>query len=278
MPSGFLDYFAATPEERQLSSVVAVAYPHAGVSEPQFDVGVLRVNADEQPLGDRERRGRGQLLDALSLQLHHGVVARDERVVSSGADSCVLGIEDLEPRVLAENMTQRFLRIMGSGRVDRRADASVDRHRQKELYMPWVASEMLFSMCRSTTSKASSLLGSSVTTLYELLPNTGFVGFLRRLGLATGVQWHRHKLDKVALRSLEICDGGGGEEDGVSRSSHPMFKAAGWKVLPPWMEDFSNSATLLSLEAHFRSMQEQMLMAVPDADSGYLAHKTLPPP
>ena len=63
-------------------------------------------------------------------------------------------------------------------------------------------------------------------------------------------------------------DGGEGDEEGESRSSHTMFKAAGWKVLPPWMEDFSNSATLMSLEAHFRSMQEQMLTAVPDAAAG----------
>ena len=94
------------------------------------------MNADEQPLNGNEKLSRETLLDALGLQLHHGVVARDERVVSSRADSCVLGIGDLEPRVLAESMTQRFLRIMGSGRVDRREDASVDRHRQKELYMP----------------------------------------------------------------------------------------------------------------------------------------------
>ena len=48
---------------------------------------------------------------------------------------------------------------------------------------------MLFSMCRSTKSKASSLLGSSVTTLYKLLPTRSFMGFLRQLGLATGLQW-----------------------------------------------------------------------------------------
>ena len=189
MPSVFLDYFASTPEEQQLSSVVSVAYPHVGDLDAQLTSGVLRVNADERPLSVEEKLSRGTLLDALSLQLHHGVVARDERVVSSGADSCVLGIDDLEPRVLAESMTQRFLRIMGTGRVSRREDASADQHRQKELYMPWVASEVLFSTCRAANSKASSLLGSTVTTLYELLPTRGFMGFLRQLGLATGLQW-----------------------------------------------------------------------------------------
>ena len=77
MPSVFLDYFASTPEEQQLSSVVAVAYPHVGDLHAQLTSGVLRVNTDERPLSVEEKLSRGTLLDALSLQLHHGVVARD---------------------------------------------------------------------------------------------------------------------------------------------------------------------------------------------------------
>ena len=103
MPSVFLDYFASTSEGQQLSSVVSIAYPRVEVSHAQLTTGVLRVNADERPLCFKEKLSRGTLLDALSLQLHHGVVARDERMVSSGAESCVLGIDDLEPRVLAES-------------------------------------------------------------------------------------------------------------------------------------------------------------------------------
>jgi hypothetical protein len=111
MPNAFLDYFTATPEQRQLSSVIAVAYPRAEDPDVQFLAAQLRSDADEQPLSEGERLSRGTLLDTLGVQLHHGVVARDERVVRSGADSCVLGMDDLEPRVQEETMTQRFLRV-----------------------------------------------------------------------------------------------------------------------------------------------------------------------